>query len=351
MNIEEFLNMQRDLQIKMKEANPTQGGDPYQMSRNQLAVFITWNHTALVKELGEALDEVGWKPWASSRFVQGKPALKEMVDAWHFFLNIMLAIGAWASLDGDDFQEVKNIADYFENYYGEKNATNLQRQVEGYDGVTDKCAECHRDLSEVPSRERYQCLEKGTVKVLFFCNKTHYLDYFNSKERDEPMSNHDPEYVAKALAEAESESKKSSGAKSSEEMEAEAAARHAKAQQMHWASDPSKAVTGEIVWDPSSPKDESYKYPQPESLRVEVVTLSDIGGKAAKIIGEVSLTGEPVFILRAKDIFSVQAVAKYIGLLEEFGPDSTDMVWGANEQLAKMKQWQRDNVEKVRYPD
>lgn len=178
MEILEFLEMQRELQIKMKEANPTQGGDPFKMSYRELAGFITWNHTALVKELGEALDEVGWKPWASSRFCNGKPAMKEMVDAWHFFMNIMLAIGAWATLvddECDEFEELAGIAQFFEDYYRQKNAKNLQRQVDGYDGVSEKCATCYRDLSEVPSIERYS--GPGEGKTLDFCNESHYLEY------------------------------------------------------------------------------------------------------------------------------------------------------------------------------
>lgn len=147
MDITEFLNMQRQLQINMKEANPTQGGDPYLMEPEELAVFITWNFTALVKELGEALDEVGWKPWASSRHVHYPAGLHEMVDGWHFFLNIMLGMGAWASKPPEE------LGDEFTSYYRIKNAKNLQRQVEGYDGVTGKCPHCKRDLAELPSSQ------------------------------------------------------------------------------------------------------------------------------------------------------------------------------------------------------
>lgn len=127
MDIEQFLDMQLQLQVKMAEANPTQEGNPYAMTDEKLAQFLTWNVTALNSELSEMLNEVGWKPWASSRHLNYPEALHEMVDAFHFFLNIMLAIGAWTDTPIDE------IASEFSGYYQEKNAKNLQRQVDGYD--------------------------------------------------------------------------------------------------------------------------------------------------------------------------------------------------------------------------
>ena len=80
--------------------------------------------------------------------------MKEMVDAWHFFLNIMLALGAW------DQATIPDVAEVFTLGYIEKNAKNLQRQVEGYDGVAGKCPECHREI-EPPAgglpRVGYRC--------------------------------------------------------------------------------------------------------------------------------------------------------------------------------------------------
>lgn len=138
-----FLAMQRKLQIRMKEANPTQGGDPFEMSPEELQAFIHWNFMALIKELGEATDEVSWKPWASGEFINYPACLHEMVDAWHFFLNLMLAFGA---MSGHEEEELGN---EFTEYYKLKNAKNLQRQIDGYDGVSTKCPNCKRELSEV----------------------------------------------------------------------------------------------------------------------------------------------------------------------------------------------------------
>ena len=148
MDIEAFLRMQNQLQVNMKEANPKLAGSPYQLpTHDDIAEFLTWNVTALMSELAEMLNEVGWKPWASSRHINGGEAVREMVDAFHFFLNILLALGAW---DGATMQDV---ADLFTEYYQEKNAKNLQRQVEEYDGVTTKCSICKRELSETDCTE------------------------------------------------------------------------------------------------------------------------------------------------------------------------------------------------------
>jgi hypothetical protein len=150
MTIGDFLDMQHQLQIGMGEANPDcnmgDPANPYEMSPVQLARFITWNHTALTVELGEMMAEVGWKPWASDRSINAASALKEMVDVWHFFLNILLAIDAWYGRQGPEFMGPE-----FERRYVEKNAKNLQRQVDGYDGITGKCTVCKREIADIPN--------------------------------------------------------------------------------------------------------------------------------------------------------------------------------------------------------
>lgn len=172
MNILHFMQMQDDLQSAMKEANPQNSGSPYDMTPQQLAEFITWNHTALVVELSEMLGEVGWKPWASSRHVNHPAAMKEMVDAWHFFLNILNALAAMADLS------MWEMARQFDLYYQEKNAKNLQRQVDGYDGITGKCPWCKRELSDADPLKRWT---DGPLN-LEFCSEDCCNLYHNNKE-------------------------------------------------------------------------------------------------------------------------------------------------------------------------
>ena len=154
----QYLQMQHRLQRAMEEVNPDAGTkDPYRMSHVELEQFIHWNFMALVKELSEATDEHSWKPWASAEFVNYPECLHEMVDAWHFFMNIMLAMGAMARVP------VNELAREFQAYYVKKNAENLQRQVDGYDGVSTKCPNCRRELSET------EVIFHSEYKGLTFC--------------------------------------------------------------------------------------------------------------------------------------------------------------------------------------
>lgn len=92
------------------------------------------NILALSDELHEALAEVGWKAWASSRHMNADAFKGELVDALHFFVNLYALAGG----DADDLYE----------RYLAKNRRNLERQLEGYDGVSGKCKSCHRALDD-----------------------------------------------------------------------------------------------------------------------------------------------------------------------------------------------------------
>lgn len=146
-NLEDMLVTQHMLQRE------TFHNDPTMMTTEEAIVFIHWNVTALTDELHEMLAEIGWKPWASSKHINGAPAAKEMIDAWHFFMNIMLALGPFISQgqeSGHRFPcNVQELAQWWENAYYAKKAVNEQRQAEGYDGVSTKCGVCKRELSEV----------------------------------------------------------------------------------------------------------------------------------------------------------------------------------------------------------
>lgn len=121
------------------------GIDPDTMSPDERAVFFTWNVTALMFEIGEAGNEIGWKPWASARFVNRDEYVGELADAFHFMLNLLL-------ISGVTWEE-------FVGRYMAKRDKNFQRQAEGYDGVTGKCPECHRDIAE--SRSMHPHAERG----------------------------------------------------------------------------------------------------------------------------------------------------------------------------------------------
>lgn len=127
--LQQLLNSQEDLQRQAYG-----GRSPADLEGEERALFIKDMVLAATDELHELLGEVGWKPWATSRHVNEKAARGEFIDLWHFVMNLALAL----RMDGSDI---------FAGYQ-EKRAKNVQRQEEGYDGVSTKCPGCRRALDD-----------------------------------------------------------------------------------------------------------------------------------------------------------------------------------------------------------
>lgn len=85
-------------------------------------------------EMHEALGEMGWKPWATSRHFNTPAVQAELIDAWHFFMNLMLISG----LTPERLSEL----------YEGKRAKNITRQWGNYDGITGKCKGCRRAFDD-----------------------------------------------------------------------------------------------------------------------------------------------------------------------------------------------------------
>lgn len=128
--LEEMLNLQENLQ-----SGTYQGGvSPRNFSLEGKIEFIKTNVIAITDEIHEALGEVGWKPWASSKHINEEAFKAELIDAWHFFMNLWIVAGG--------------TADELHDMYKAKREKNIQRQHEGYDGVTGKCPHCKRALDD-----------------------------------------------------------------------------------------------------------------------------------------------------------------------------------------------------------
>lgn len=69
------------------------GYDPQKMNTAQAIEYISWNNHAANGELAEMMQEVGWKPWASSRHINRKEFVEEGIDVFKFLLNQLLAVG------------------------------------------------------------------------------------------------------------------------------------------------------------------------------------------------------------------------------------------------------------------
>src|SRR5690606_3594182 len=85
--------------------------------------------------------------WSSTHGeVHAEAFFAELVDAWHFLMNLMLI----AYPD----RTPEQIATELTNRYKRKNAKNLQRQLDGYDGKSNKCPACKRALDDEAVRCR-----------------------------------------------------------------------------------------------------------------------------------------------------------------------------------------------------
>lgn len=124
MTVQQWLDDQDRLQ-RTAYAGNFAGGDLAAKTGANWADTWMMNVTALVTELGEASNEVPWKPWSATRDrpteEQRNLALKELVDAMHFMGNLFLLLG----IDADDFARA----------WKHKQKVNADRQARGYDAT------------------------------------------------------------------------------------------------------------------------------------------------------------------------------------------------------------------------
>ena len=113
--LEEMFRLQEALQTKYN------GGErPGDMVGAARMNYVRTMVLATEDELHEALRETSWKPWSHHTLhnINREEYLDELVDAWHFFMNLLL---------------VANItADEFFNQYLRKNQINHGREDNGY---------------------------------------------------------------------------------------------------------------------------------------------------------------------------------------------------------------------------
>ena len=125
--------------------------------------YVLRNAYALEDEIHEATNEVDWKPWVDGQVFNRDAFLKELIDAQHFLMNLML-------LCKEQGQSVDDFArETFGRYLGKADVNRI-RQETGYDGRSSKC-ECRRAIEDgVPTAtmnkgQGYQCQ----------CGKTNFL--------------------------------------------------------------------------------------------------------------------------------------------------------------------------------
>ena len=117
--LESMLDMQQDLQKRL-------GADFSNMTPQERVAFIKEHSIHLNQEINEMLYELPYfKPWKDySKLTSGQTqemlekARMELIDAWHFFMNIALALGM--------------SSEQFYMMYSAKNRENHRRQDDGY---------------------------------------------------------------------------------------------------------------------------------------------------------------------------------------------------------------------------
>lgn len=138
----QLFELQHDLQTE------TYGHNFQRMKLGNRLQYIKDTKLALDAELHEALNETGWKPWATRKFINRDAYVGELVDVLHFYVNLLLALG----------DDPADLATEVFTRYCLKNRVNADRQLSGYDGVSTKCPICKRALDD-------PAVECNTIKV------------------------------------------------------------------------------------------------------------------------------------------------------------------------------------------
>lgn len=128
MDIEKMFQRQAELQEHSFHVRP------WALEGDDRRHYVTAMTLALQDELSEALREIAWKPWAKDDYVNKREFLGELVDAFHFLMNLALIVDP----TGDAFVEA----------YFKKAEVNAARQAKGYSAVEGKCEQCGRALDE-----------------------------------------------------------------------------------------------------------------------------------------------------------------------------------------------------------
>jgi len=127
----DMINAQHKLQV-------TLGNNITEMTSEQRITYIKDQVLALQLEIGEFLNEVGWKPWATSRHINTDAAFGELRDTWQFLTNLMMVV---TGETGD------KLAARLETELYRKHTINYDR-IGKYDGVSSKCPGCGRALDD-----------------------------------------------------------------------------------------------------------------------------------------------------------------------------------------------------------
>lgn len=130
MDIEKMFERQARLQVDSFKITP------WRLNGEARRHYVAAMALGMQDEISEALKEIAWKPWAKDDYVNEKEFVGELVDAFHFLMNLALVVDP----TGDAFVEA----------YFKKAEVNAIRQARGYSVIEEgsKCQHCGRALDE-----------------------------------------------------------------------------------------------------------------------------------------------------------------------------------------------------------
>lgn len=73
--------------------------------------------------------------------------------------------------------------------------------------------------------------------------------------------------------------------------------------------------------------------------------------KGLRIVQQCIDSGEPYFVFRAKDIFSLMVLGEYAELIDKYLPQASEMAAGVADAKDDFHAWQIQNPDRLRYPD
>jgi hypothetical protein len=116
------------------------GHDFAKMTTDERIAHVKDMFIAAICELTESLGEVSWKPWATGTRFSTLAFIGELNDTWQFLANMWFVAMPNAT--------TAEIASEMQSALERKLVINYQRVIDGYDGVSTKCPECHRALDD-----------------------------------------------------------------------------------------------------------------------------------------------------------------------------------------------------------
>jgi hypothetical protein len=133
------------------------------MTPEERIMYMKEMYIAAIAELGEALDETSWKPWAHGYRFNSAGVVSELSDAWQFMANmwfVAMPTGSPADIAEGMYHTLMN-----------KLEVNHTRADNGYDN-TDKCPACRRayDDTHVTCVRKAHAQHEGTNDVPAFCD-------------------------------------------------------------------------------------------------------------------------------------------------------------------------------------